>query len=231
MAQLAAIIAALVLGGPGPVSAQDGEMEGQSPRPLPTGRAIAALDRDACLEVLRAQDVSFEPVATDQAADVSMPVRITGPIGGIEVGRRSRRNEDTILDCRLVVALLAWAPTLRAAGVARIEHYSVYRPGARIGRGRPSGHAFALAIDAGRFILADGRELDVLTDWPDKTRGVDPCAPREEEPETQALLRRAVCDAVARDLFQVVLTPHANAEHRNHLHLEVRPGVDWSYVR
>src|SRR5687768_1378271 len=102
MAQLAAVIAALVLGGTGSVEAQD------PPPPLPSGRAIAALDGDACVDLLRAHEVSFEPVETTDGGDVHQPVRITGPIGGVEVARRARRREDTILDCRLVVALLAW---------------------------------------------------------------------------------------------------------------------------
>lgn len=43
-------------------------------------------------------------------------------------------------------------------------------------------------------------------------------------------MRSAVCAAVQRDLFQIVLTPHHDEAHANHVHLEVRPGVDWVYV-
>jgi hypothetical protein len=224
---LVAVLMAALVAVPDGVVAQD--------RPsLPEGRAIAALEADACRALLTAYEVPFAAVSDEEAQTlaIAQPVRITGPIGGITIGRRHRRAEDAVLDCRLALALLAWAPALRAAGVERIEHYSVFRPGARINRGRSeSGHARAMAIDAGRFYLAGNRELDVERVWTDRTRGVDVCGTREEEPEDQAALRNLVCDAVRRDLFQVVLTPHANAEHRNHVHLEVRPGVDWSYVR
>jgi hypothetical protein len=44
-------------------------------------------------------------------------------------------------------------------------------------------------------------------------------------------MRGVICAAVQRDLFQVVLTPHHDAAHANHVHLEIRPGVDWTYVR
>jgi hypothetical protein len=224
MAVIAAMLAAMVGVTPA-AGAQD--------RPaLPEGRAIAALAPDACRALLTAHEVPFEPVEGDEASAISQPVKITGPIGGIVIGRRHRRADDQVLDCRLVVALLAWAPALRAAGVERIEHYSVFRPGARINGGRtPSGHASAMAIDAGRFFLAGNRELDVERAWPDRTRGVEVCGERAEEPEGQRTLRALVCEAVRQDLFQVVLTPHANHDHRNHVHLEVRPGVDWSYVR
>jgi hypothetical protein len=40
-----------------------------------------------------------------------------------------------------------------------------------------------------------------------------------------------VCAAVSADLFQVVLTPHYDRAHGNHVHLEVVPGVPWSFVR
>src|SRR5687768_6466535 len=144
MAVIAAMLAAMV-GVPAGVAAQD--------RPaLPEGRAITALSADACRDLLTAHEVPFQPVDPEDAAPIVQPVRITGPIGGIVIGRRHRRADDAVLDCRLAVALLAWAPALRAAGVERIEHYSVFRPGARINGGRSaSGHASAMAIDAGRF--------------------------------------------------------------------------------
>jgi hypothetical protein len=45
------------------------------------------------------------------------------------------------------------------------------------------------------------------------------------------LLRGVTCAAADRKLFQVVLTPHYNKAHENHVHLELKPEVDWTYVR
>ena len=45
------------------------------------------------------------------------------------------------------------------------------------------------------------------------------------------LLRGLVCQAVERSLFQVVLTPHHDRAHGNHVHLELKPEVNWTYVR
>jgi hypothetical protein len=136
-----------------------------------------------------------------------------------------------MVDCRLAVALLAWAPMLRDAGVIKVEHYSTYRPGARVrGTHKSSGHARALAIDAARFHLADGRVVDVDLDWDERERGGDPCPVRRTEDEKSKLLRKVICEAVERDLFQVVITPHHDKTHQNHVHLELVPDVDWSYV-
>jgi hypothetical protein len=99
------------------------------------------------------------------------------------------------------------------------------RTGARVARtGNPSGHSRALAIDAARFHFGDGSVLDVLDDWGDRTRGAEPCI-------GDGVLRGLVCDAVEAGLFQIVITPHHNRAHHNHVHLEVLPGAESNYVR
>ena len=45
------------------------------------------------------------------------------------------------------------------------------------------------------------------------------------------MLRGTVCDAIERSLFHVVLTPHHDKAHQNHVHLELKPSKDWTYVR
>ena len=188
-------------------------------------------DEERCVHDLWYAGVRFERLHPSQANGVAAPLRLTGPIGGIWVQPRNGSQVHAILDCRLATALLHWAPSLQRAGVVVLEHYSMYRPGARVrGRGRVSGHARGFAIDAARFRLHNGQTLDVLTDWEDRTRGEPPCVARDEAQSSQ-LLRWVVCDAVARGLFQVVLTPHHDRAHRNHVHLELKPEVSWTYVR
>jgi hypothetical protein len=213
-----------------PESADDGCRRSAEARPV-QGRAIGALDRAGCERALRAAGVAFAPA---EAEGVDMPIRLEGPVGGVRVEPSSGDAETvhSILDCRLAVALLEWAPDLRSQQVAAIEHVSIYRPGAHVrGSRRTSGHAHGLAIDALHFVLDDGTRLSVLEGWIDRTRGADPCAAREADDPGTARMRAAVCAAVQRDVFQVVLTPHHDAAHANHVHLEVRPGVDWSFVR
>ena len=40
-----------------------------------------------------------------------------------------------------------------------------------------------------------------------------------------ATVRRVVCAASDAARFNVVLTPHYDDDHQNHVHLEVRPGM------
>ena len=205
-----------------------------SPVAFPWGRAIGALTRDECFELLDANRVEFESTDAD---GVEIPIRLRSPLNGVQIEHRGRSAVHSVLDCRLAAAILSWTTELRRAGVASLVHYSVYRPGARVrGNGARSGHASALAIDVGVVRLVDGTALVIDDVWVDRRRGVAPCpapstADGRPEPAEQALLRHLVCEGVNRDLFQVVLTPHHDAAHRNHVHLEVRPGVDWSHVR
>jgi hypothetical protein len=187
-----------------------------------------------CYAKLDRAGIRYERVAKSEAQGVQYPTRLNGPIGGVEIVQHDRRapQAQSILDCRLALAVLTWAPALRRAGVKRIEHYSMYRPGARVaGSSQKSGHSSGMALDAARFFLDDGKVVDVLSDWEDRSRGENPCPRRDDEAWQSRLLRGLVCDAVDKNLFQVVITPHHDRAHENHVHLELRPDVDWTYVR
>jgi hypothetical protein len=185
--------------------------------------------------VLSDHGIMFVDASGDDASvsAIAQPIRVTSPLDGLVV-RPSGGNASSIhsiIDCRLAVALAAWAPTLRAAGVTAIEHVSIFRPGARVaGTSRPSGHSHALAIDALRFVHADGTRFTVLDDWVARARGGDPCG-SYDEPDAARAIRQAVCQGAADELFQVIVTPHHDDAHANHVHLEVVPGVDWTALR
>jgi len=216
-------------------SAGSREPRGRAHKPGLSARRRAdegTLDPAHCYARLAAAGVAFEPVARDSASGIAEPTRLLGTLGGVAVVPRDHDARHGLLDCRLALALLSWAPTLRHAGIDRIEHYSTYRPGARVGGSRRvSGHARGMAIDAARFHLADGEMLDVSTDWEDREHGTAPCPLRQHEGRPSRLLRGVVCAAVDRELFQVVLTPHHDRAHANHVHLELKPEVSWVYVR
>ncbi len=206
------------------------------PRPsrvaLPNGRDIAALNPGECRRLLARAGVRFESVPAKTAPHIAEPVSLLAPLEGVSFGPKNGNATHGMLDCRLAVALLAWAPSLQNSGVVKVEHYSTYRPGARVRASRKSsGHARAMAIDAARFHLRDGTVLDIDSDWDERERGGDPCLMERREAEKGKLLRRLVCDAVAQGLFQVVITPHHDRAHQNHVHLELVPEVDWSYIR
>lgn len=185
----------------------------------------------ACYDRLWKAGSTFELVRKARARGVRMPIRVTGRIGGVQVLSRGGRDVHEIIDCRLALQILAWAPALRAAGVDAIEHYSVYRPGARTRRGKRSGHASGLAIDVAAYRMSDGSVVDVLTDWEERDRDEPPCPRRPHEAWGSRVLRGTVCEAVDDALFSVVLTPHHDDAHQNHVHLELKVGTDWTYVK
>ncbi len=198
---------------------------------LPSARAIAELPAGECRRLLRNASVRFDPLTRKEAPAIAEPVTLRSSLLGVQFEPANGMAKNGTVDCRLAVALLAWAPILRDAGVVRVEHFSTYRPGARVrGTGKVSGHAHAMAIDAARFELRDGRVLVVDEDWDEREHGGAPCPVRRSENDAGRVLRQVVCRAVERDLFQVVITPHHDRAHQNHVHLEVVPEVDWSFV-
>lgn len=192
-----------------------------------------ALSLDECVAVLSEAHVDFETLDPEDHPGVELPMRLNGALDGVVIAKRGHDPTHEVIDCRLAVALLGWTPALRTHGITRLEHYSIYRPGARTERKKKvSGHSRALAIDAARFMFADGRVLDVLEDWGAKETGVDPCLGDVSAEATEdRTLRDLICNAVARDLFSVVLTPHHDKAHDNHVHLELVPDVTWTYIR
>jgi hypothetical protein len=186
----------------------------------------------ACHRALKAAGVQFTALPAAAAPGVRWPIRLRGPIRGVTFEGMDRDPVFGILDCRLGVSLVGWARDLRRAGVRRVDYYSMYRPGARIGGdGAVSSHAHGLAIDAARFTLDNGAVLDVQDDWEGRTRGQAPCPVRREESRGSRLLRGVTCSGIDHNLFQIALTPHYNKAHANHLHLERRLDVDWIFVR
>lgn len=201
---------------------------------VPNGHAIADLGPHRCFRLLDRLGIEYDrtaQVVADARDAVEAPLLLRGPVGGVRFVHEGHEPVFEVADCRLVIALRRWAAILRAAGVDEVEHMSIYRPDARVREtGQPSGHSRGLAMDAARFHFEDGRVLDVLDDWKDKKLGEDPCDDRPDESQDEALLRSFVCQAAAQGIFEVIITPNHNRDHRNHVHVEVVPDVDWTYV-
>lgn len=205
-----------------------------SPRPtsgdLPVRPPMAALpaatSRQACLDDLRRGGVSYRELASADAPGIAWPVQLTGPVAGVEIRGSAPGAPTEYLDCRLATTLLAWAPRLREEGVVALTHYSIYRQDALVGDStKPSGHAHGMAIDVGLVTLRDGRTLSVQNDWSERAHGADPCEPSARDSDRGRTLRELTCDAATRQLFQIVLTPHYDAAHSNHVHLELAPAT------
>lgn len=198
----------------------------------PDVRMAADLGRRTCFGALQRRGVHHKLLGGRETRAVAMPVRLSGELHGVKFFSTGGDPTHEVVDCRLALALNEWSSRLRELGVVGVEHFSAFRPGARVaGSNKPSGHSRALALDAARFHLEDGRVIDVERDWAGRERGGHPCPPRRGEPEEAELLRSAVCQAVDMGVFQVILTPHHDRAHHNHVHIELVPDVDWTYIR
>jgi hypothetical protein len=193
------------------------------------------LSQDACEAELRDRNIDF---VRETATGVLAPVRIAGALHGVRF-RTDGKDQDRavspyeIADCRLILALDDFAEILAAHDIVEVRHYSMYRPPHGWPEDKIGGqHNGGLALDAGRFIAAGGKTLDVLKDFHGAI-GARTCGegagPRPSSPDALAL-RAILCEAVERHLFNVVLTPNYNRPHRNHFHLEVMAGVRWFLV-
>jgi hypothetical protein len=87
----------------------------------------------------------------------------------------------------------------------------------------PTQHNYGLAIDAARFELADGTKLNVLGDW-GVSGGEEWTCDATPDDDAAALLLAFFCDPADASIFHVYIGPEHDAEHRNHLHLDLGGG-------
>jgi hypothetical protein len=199
---------------------------------VPDGSPVlgyAALDRDACEAALHKRGIAF--TRAEDTPGVRAPVRITGPLHGVAIhsplptAERAKSRAD-LVDCRLALSLDDFAATLEPRGIVEVIHISAYRSKTEGGctvKYPGEQHCAALAVDVASFTKRDGTKLVVERDFHGKI-GLLTCA--EGAPNE---LWDIACASAGKQ-FQVVLTPNWNAEHRNHLHLELTVH-DWVLAR
>ncbi|HVH80377.1 MAG TPA: extensin family protein [Stellaceae bacterium] len=172
-----------------------------------------ALSGAACLADLNAHAVSYRQVnmteANDARCHIDTPVRVSR----VEVSLNRPASMSCLLADRLDAFERSTVQKLALANfgqhVVRIDHLGAYSCRANTSRhDRLSEHAYGLAIDIAGFRLADGTTINVERDW------------SRPGPKSTFLhqLARAACE-----YFSVVLTPDSNADHFNHMHLDLGP--------
>jgi hypothetical protein len=89
-------------------------------------------------------------------------------------------------------------------------------------------HPAGLAIDVAKLHKRDGRWLSIQDDFHGHL-GARTCGDGAVVPESPDAreLRALVCESLGRATFTYVLTPNYNAEHADHFHMEIKPGVRW----
>jgi hypothetical protein len=195
---------------PGRASASNTLPVPAEPEPVPDKwsdqEVIAALEE--CLALLAPLGANI---------DVSKPIR-DGLCGSAAVVQLKRVGAATpveisppaTLNCRMVVKLHQWVETsLQPAAreafnapVRRLVNASGYtcrnRYGSRAATAKISEHAFANALDISAIVLADGRSVDVLSNWGKTERDLRAIAEAKAEAERQAKAAAAAEKAAAK---------------------------------
>lgn len=165
----------------------------------------------ACVRELSERGVPFQQVsepATISGCNLVNAVRVTG------VGVRF--DKPATMTCGLALRLDDFETDVVQAAAERYFHRSVveiYQYGAYAcrniaGTHRLSTHAHGEAIDIAGFELAGGLKILVKTDWYDSG--------------DRGRFLHEVAQGACR-MFDVVLTPDADADHRDHIHLDLGP--------
>ncbi len=197
------------------------------PKPPPQPPAAPRFDQ-AALTVQRLRDVSTDAAACRTALTgagfviAEVPDHRDGPGCGYRdaiwlKGSLHAYSEPLEASCAAVAAMAVWErdvlePAAQRRFGQRVARIDLAGPSyscrAIAGRadGRMSEHSRANAVDIVGFTLEDGREIRVETGW------------RGEADERGFLhdIRDGACG-----VFQVVLSPDHNADHRDHLHLDM----------
>ena len=210
-------------------------------RHAPGSRAesYAGLSADACLAELNERHIPFS--REEPKRGVKIPIRLTGKVGGVLYRTDYPDNERPsvpweVFDCRLVLSLDDFSVILRDHAVAEVRIFSAWRPPAMSWPMDEWGrrHQGALAVDVRELRKDTGEVLNVLQDFHGKL-GSTQCTPAAPPPALDCPeareLHALVCAASEARVFNSILTPNYNPEHRNHFHLELTPDVDWFMLR
>jgi hypothetical protein len=162
------------------------------------------------------------------------PVTAKMPINGVPFKVVGATNPRTTMfgDCRIIKSLAQAASFFRERDVMQVTDYGVYNYRC-IGGGTPpncpngiSQHAYAMAIDLAGFTTSDGAFMSVNDDWIIDPDSEETCeAPTIEGKDRW--LHELICSLKAADVWNIVLTPNYNADHRNHFHVDLTPTSDF----
>lgn len=179
-------------------------------------RAVMPASEVSCRAELRRLGVEFKDlprISNGPSCGIEHPVLLSGFSGNIDL------KPATKLNCQTTLALAKWvkyelAPSSRyryLSGVKTIESmggYSCRRMNnSRQKRNPMSEHARGNAIDLGKFVLKNGKRIDV------------------RKKSIFAFRERGLLNTVRDDsckYFHTVLGPGSNKEHWNHFHFDLR---------
>jgi hypothetical protein len=180
----------------------------------------------ACLRALAERGVTFAPAPReperpagrpDLLCVVDDPVLLEPVIRGIAFRLRELEAAPTPLfsSCALALAIDRMAEVMVQRQVTEVIHLGIY--GCRVIAGTDvlSEHALARALDVAAVRLAGGAVYSVAVHWEKD----------QPAPATPAgmFLRGLVTQLFDSGVFNIILTPDFNEEHRDHFHLDLTP--------
>jgi hypothetical protein len=197
------------------------DLHGSGSPPPEDGKSEAVEKRsgdESCLERLKAEGFSFEPVTQHAAANpacaIDTPVKLIAVPAGSRAGASIRLPEEPMLACRFADRLGHFLGDLAApliAGRLAVELKAVRTgPGYecrnrnRAANGHLSAHALGIAVDVAAFELANGKALPIKPDG--DARGE----------AAVAAVRAAACG-----WFTTILGPGSDPAHADHMHLDI----------
>jgi hypothetical protein len=189
-----------------------------------------------CHQWLDVYGVVWAPGPNNQG--VADPITVTPPINGLPYRYVTNSGPRTsfFMDCGLALSLVKAAPILRQRGVVEVADIGVYNYRC-IGEGTPpncpsgmSQHAHANAIDLAGFTLDDGSYYSVTDDWVIDPADEATCA-AATEPGPDTWMHDTICALKGAGVWNIVLTPNYNADHRSHFHVDLTPGADYIRAR
>jgi hypothetical protein len=198
----------------------------------------ANLTNQQAFEELKRRSIPFTR-GVPPAGGVRYPIRLLGPLHGVTIHSVLPPEEraDTpfeIMDARLALALDDFCRILERHDIVELVHFTIYRPPPEVPKDPRAGqyrHPGGLAIDAGAFKKSNGQWLAIGPHWSseigartcgDGARALTDLRGRE--------LMSILCEASDQRLFHYMLSPHFDAAHADHVHLEIKPGVKWFLV-
>jgi hypothetical protein len=168
--------------------------------------------------------------AASATRGITDPVRVQPVIHGVSYRYVDNTTPTAMLmACELAPRLAMLSDLVSEYGIDEIIHIGIYNYRC-IGGGdpdvdgcTPSQHAYARAIDLHAFGLA-GSDVEYSTETDFViTRRSDTC-PMAYSSEADRVLKELACRMYEDRIFQIVLTPNYNADHRNHFHVDLTTG-------
>jgi hypothetical protein len=160
------------------------------------------------------------------------PITVTLPLNGIAYRYSGNPSDRKTLygDCRLMKSLAQAAPMFRGHDITKIIDIGIYNyrcidqsltpPNCSM-----SQHAYAKAIDFAELVKSDDTHYSILNDWVIDPSGATCTAATENEKD--AFLHQVICELKAAKVWNIVLTPNYNSDHRNHFHVDLTDNADF----